>query len=261
MVELGISLGELVVIGGVGVMVVGKQNLPQAFHFLGSQVGRIVGLLQGTRIRADRLAQDKHLRSLQNELRMGLRELDAVKGEFAMAASSRVISGGVMSSASSLNTNNGSSIQNNIQRKNFNNNNVENGKSQIKLNTTSIPSQTSIIDTISSSSSSTLNNTTTNNNTINYIESTRTQSVAAIAEEEWAKSGMSFKARGEMSNSSSSSSSEGGARGGSFLLADVLQQSLIHDQYDRVTQEQDELLQNKVADKIATAKTSKSKDD
>ena len=48
-----------------------------------------MGLLQGAQIRANCFAGLNELRQLQNELRAGLRELDAVKAEIAIAASSR----------------------------------------------------------------------------------------------------------------------------------------------------------------------------
>ena len=61
----------------------GRKDLPPACRALGQQVGRIVGLIQGARLRADRYASDHQLKQLQNEFRSGLRELDAVKAELA----------------------------------------------------------------------------------------------------------------------------------------------------------------------------------
>mmetsp|Transcript_13273 Transcript_13273/g.27257 ORF Transcript_13273/g.27257 Transcript_13273/m.27257 type:complete len:132 (+) Transcript_13273:116-511(+) len=83
-----VSWGELAVLGAVGVAATGKRDLPRACRFVGHQVGRVVGLLRGARARADRFAHHNELRSLQNELRSGLRELDRVKTELAVAASS-----------------------------------------------------------------------------------------------------------------------------------------------------------------------------
>lgn len=90
---LDISWGEILVVGAVGVALTGKKDLPAACRFVGTQVGRLVGLLQGARARADRFAQANELRQLQNELRSGLRELDQVKMELAVAASSRGVIG------------------------------------------------------------------------------------------------------------------------------------------------------------------------
>ena len=42
-----------------------------------------MGLVHGARIRADRFASDHQLKRLQNEFKSGLRELDAVKAELA----------------------------------------------------------------------------------------------------------------------------------------------------------------------------------
>ena len=88
-----ISWGELAVLGAVGVAVTGKRDLPKACRFVGQQLGRVVGLLQGARARADRFAHHNELRALQNELRSGLRELDQVKTELAVAASSQGVMG------------------------------------------------------------------------------------------------------------------------------------------------------------------------
>ena len=77
--------GEIGVLSGIGLVLIGRKDLPVAAHALGRQVGRIVGLLQGARIRADRFATDHQLKQLQNEFKSGLRELDAVKAEMASA--------------------------------------------------------------------------------------------------------------------------------------------------------------------------------
>ena len=80
-----ISWGETVVIIGISVAAIGRKDLPKASKFLGNKVGKVVGLLQGARARADLFAQSNELNALQNELRSGLRELDTVKGELAVA--------------------------------------------------------------------------------------------------------------------------------------------------------------------------------
>ena len=84
----------------------------------------------------------------------------------------------------------------------------------------------------------------------------RSQSVAAVAEEEWEKQGIGFRSRAERgtgywqdSNSStalSNGSTTASIGGASTILADIIQQILIHDQYDRAVMEQDEQLQAKV---------------
>lgn len=76
----------------------------------------------------------------------------------------------------------------------------------------------------------------------------RSHSVAAVAEEEWEKRGIGFKTKAERgtgfwdSPGPNSASSNGSAQvigGGSLLLSNLIQQNLIHDQYDRVVMEQD----------------------
>jgi Sec-independent protein translocase protein TatA len=84
-----ISSGEILVVGAVGIALTGKRDLPAACRFVGSQVGRVVGLLQGARAKADQFAHQHELKQLQNEFRSGLRELDQVKMELALAASTR----------------------------------------------------------------------------------------------------------------------------------------------------------------------------
>ncbi|OEU20181.1 hypothetical protein FRACYDRAFT_153929, partial [Fragilariopsis cylindrus CCMP1102] len=83
-----VSWGEIVIVGSIGIAITGKRDIPKVCHFVGSQLGRVVGLLQGARVRADQFTQHNELKSLQNELRSGLRELDQVKTELAIAASS-----------------------------------------------------------------------------------------------------------------------------------------------------------------------------
>jgi hypothetical protein len=93
MVFLDITWGETFVLTGLGFALIGRKDLPKAAHFLGAQVGRVVGFLQGVRVRADRFTEHHEIRALHNELRSGLRELDAVRVELATAASSRGIVG------------------------------------------------------------------------------------------------------------------------------------------------------------------------
>jgi Sec-independent protein translocase protein TatA len=93
-----ISWGEIAVISAVGIALLGRKDLPPASHTLGYHVGRIVGLLRGARVRADRYTADHSLRQLQNEFKSGLRELDAVKAELAgsMMMDSAGAGGGMM---------------------------------------------------------------------------------------------------------------------------------------------------------------------
>lgn len=82
-----VSWGELAVLIVAGVYLVGKEQLPAGARMVGMQLGRLVGMVQGARIRADRLAGTSELKQLQEQLRAGLREIELVKSEFSMAMS------------------------------------------------------------------------------------------------------------------------------------------------------------------------------
>jgi hypothetical protein len=96
----------------------------------------------------------------------------------------------------------------------------------------------------------------------------RSQTVAAVAEEEWEKRGIGFKTQAERGtgfwDSSVAGVSSSGASGqviggGSLLLADLIQQNLIHDQYDRVVMEQDQEIQAKMDKAEANARSERKK--
>eukprot|EP00558_Chaetoceros_sp_UNC1202_P009526 CAMPEP_0197254012 /NCGR_PEP_ID=MMETSP1429-20130617/67063_1 /TAXON_ID=49237 /ORGANISM="Chaetoceros sp., Strain UNC1202" /LENGTH=195 /DNA_ID=CAMNT_0042716869 /DNA_START=40 /DNA_END=627 /DNA_ORIENTATION=+ len=93
----------------------------------------------------------------------------------------------------------------------------------------------------------------------------RSQSVAAVAEEEWQKQGIGFKARAEQGTGywqdsavaaapTSNGTNSSTMGGGSSLLADLIQQNLIHDQYDRAIMEQDQAVQSRMDAAEARAK-------
>jgi Sec-independent protein translocase protein TatA len=44
------SWGEIFVMTGLCMVLIGRKDLPHASRFVGSQVGRVVGLLQGARM-------------------------------------------------------------------------------------------------------------------------------------------------------------------------------------------------------------------
>ena len=95
----------------------------------------------------------------------------------------------------------------------------------------------------------------------------RSQSVAAVAEEEWEKRGIGFKSIAERrggiqqqhsgldSTTSSSSGGSIGVGGGSVILSNYIRQSLIYDQYERTVREQDEALRSRV-DKVRNERMS-----
>jgi hypothetical protein len=64
-----------------------------------------------------------------------------------------------------------------------------------------------------------------------------------VAEDEWEKQGIGFVSRAEQRGSET-----GAGLSGAKLLSNLIQQSLIFDQHDRVVQEQQEALQSKFDD-------------
>jgi hypothetical protein len=75
----------------------------------------------------------------------------------------------------------------------------------------------------------------------------RSHAVAAVAEEEWQKRGIGFQSRAERGL---------GDATGSVLLSNLYQQTLIHDQHDRVIREQDEALRSRMEQKQKELKKS-----
>ena len=224
---------------------------------------------------------------MQNEFKSGLRELDAVKAELAgsMMSSNRGI-GGMMSQGHN-NTNNLGALTSNVDRKKTS----MVGEGSMKPAGGLQSSSGHIVGVgggiIPQSSSSTTNNMGAeylaaaqqaeeslqgNNNNSAPIATTatilapRSQSVAAVAEEEWEKRGIGFKSIAERSGGiqqqhsgldSTTSSSGGsiGVGGGSVILSNYIRQSLIYDQYERTVREQDEALRSRV-DKVRNERMS-----
>ena len=236
------------------------------------------------------------MKQLQNEFKSGLRELDAVKAELAgsMMSSNRGI-GGMSQGHNNTNTNNNlGALTSNVDRK----------KTSMAVEGSMKPSgglqSSSGHDggvgggIIPQSSSSTTNNMGVeylaaaqqaeeslqgNNNNYNNssapiattatILAPRSQSVAAVAEEEWEKRGIGFKSIAERSGGiqqqqhsgldSTTTSSSGGSigvgGGGSVILSNYIRQSLIYDQYERTVREQDEALKSRV-DKVRNERMS-----
>lgn len=75
----------------------------------------------------------------------------------------------------------------------------------------------------------------------------RSHAVAAVAEEEWQKRGIGFQSRAERGM---------GDATGSALLSNLYQQTLIHDQHDRVIREQDDALRSRIEQKQSEMKES-----
>jgi Sec-independent protein translocase protein TatA len=200
-----VSWGEITVVVGLGLAIIGRKDLPRASRTLGTQVGRVVGLLQGARARADRYASQNELRQLQNELRSGLRELDAVKSELAVSITGRGLMGRSLGSMVS-----GANKQM-----------VPSLPAASAMSYADAPERQPQLEPLAPEA----------------------QSIAAVAEEEWEKQGIAFKSKAE---SGAGLANYDPSTSGSVMLANILTQSLIFDQYDRAVREQDRALQTKV---------------
>ena len=210
---LEVSWGELALLTGLGMVLAGKKDLPQAARLVGTQLGRVVGLLQGARARADRFAAQSELQQLQHELRAGLRELDAVKAEMALSMSP---------SRGSVGRNVGVPSAN---------------RSQPVAGATSIAAATA---STRPSASPLLTSTTTPLESSHMPLPPEKQTIAAVAEEEWKRQGIDFAARAERGQHLVNVQ-----QSGSVKLSYLLHESLVFSQYDRVVQQQEEALQSK----------------
>lgn len=217
-----VSWGEIFVLTGATVLLVGKKDLPVACNFLGTQIGRAVGLLQGARIRADRFAQHHELKALQNELRSGLRELDAVKSEMVLATSNvagRSLGSTVQSANRKIPPKFVPPTSEQSNHKNILQNEGPIIRSKTEPNSYQMNYASSVMDHSQYDKDAT-------SLPLRKL-APRSHSVRAVAEEEWERRGIGFKSRAEQ-----------GGNNGSSLLSSIIQHSLIHDQYDRAVQEE-----------------------
>ncbi len=244
--------GEIGVLSGIGLVLIGRKDLPVAAHALGRQVGRIVGLLQGARIRADRFATDHQLKQLQNEFKSGLRELDAVKAEMASAmVTSRGIGGqrgGLGATVPGVNKKKEMSTLESPNAATLTSQHHEHAS----LQSPQIPSIGA--DYLAAAKNAELSQSSPPLSNVDGDSmrelAPRSQSVAAVAEEEWEKQGIGFRSIAERGRYSEIPEDERGLStlngGGSSILSNYLRQSLIYDQYERTVREQDEALRSRV---------------
>lgn len=227
---LDVSWGEIIVLTGVSFVLIGRKDLPHAARTAGQQIGRIVGLIQGARLRADRFATDHQLKQLQNEFKSGLRELDAVKAELAgsMMNAGGSHRGSMLHNNSSSNNNLGALVSGVDRKKTptINNTMPEVGAiggaaavaaQQSMAMMTSEGNDSSDAPTMTIASSTSLSMGAEYLAAAQQAESTsqshsppiasdiitsirlapRNQSVAAVAEEEWEKRGIGFRSVAE----------------------------------------------------------------
>mmetsp|Transcript_30963 Transcript_30963/g.35554 ORF Transcript_30963/g.35554 Transcript_30963/m.35554 type:complete len:322 (-) Transcript_30963:10-975(-) len=218
-----VSWGEIALVGVVGITITGKRDMPRVCNFVGNQLGRVVGLLQGARVRADQFTQHNELKSLQNQLRSGLRELDQVKTEMAIAASSRGVMGRSLGSTTmSANKNNNNYNYNNerkIESSLMSKEQISPTEFSSSFQPTSAPASMAInynttknneqktigiedfdFHTISDNSNDGDGNDNDNENQQQQqplLSSSVTQTERAVMEEEWEKQGIGFRSRAE----------------------------------------------------------------
>ena len=251
-----VSWGELLVVTGLGFALVGKKDLPKAAGFVGTRVGRVVGLLQGARARADSFAQQTELQQLHNELKSGLRELDAVKSEMAVAMSSRGMRGIGPSAAFSSPTTMSSrtvlkSPQPQPQQVSFGSPGATAGPTSPPAAASTSLSSTSILPSTSNSISAQHLPTSGDHHQSSPVRALPppSQTIGAVAEDEWDKQGIGFRSRAERGVGLAGYNEDDAnnpLNSGSSILANIYKHNLIFDQYDRVVQEQDEILQSKM---------------
>lgn len=224
------SLGEIVVVFGLGVALAGKKDLPKVANYVGTQVGRLVGTLQGARARADRYAANNELRQLQNELRAGLRELDAVRSEMAVSMSpSRGMIGRELGATV------GSA------------NRIPPGAASSTLQTGSNSSQQAAFQegqaVVPCSPDSSVSSPLTPSPGSLPELPPENETIGAVAEYQWKQQGIHFTSKAEMGSGANLADVQ---QSGSAILSGILQESLIFSQYDRLVQEQQIALQSKV---------------
>jgi hypothetical protein len=91
------------------------------------------------------------------------------------------------------------------------------------------------------------------NDAFHFNLAPRSQSVAAVAEEEWEKRGIGFQSIAERGTFGSTANfheidnrAGSAVGGGATILSNFMRQALIYDQYERTVREQDEALRSRV---------------
>lgn len=232
-------------VGVVGAAVTGRKDLPRTFHFVGSQVGRVVGLLQGARARADQFAAQNELRQLQNELRSGLRELDQVRMELAVAASSQGIVGRNLGAMTpSANRDFKAPISNATAGLVDASPSVSTSGPQGLMGKSAGAPPLSKSNTSDSSAESFSFDLPTSNEPI-PLASLAAHSEMAALEDEWEKQGIGYQTRAEQIFKEQAKSI-GGPASGSQVLEALIKQNLLWDQYERVVSEQESQVQGRI---------------
>lgn len=281
-----ISWGEIFVVGAVGIAMTGRRDLPAACRFVGTQLGRVVGLLQGARARADQFAHQNELKQLQNEFRSGLRELDQVRMELAVAASSQGMIGRGLGATTASANRVGRSVTPSVASSHlatFPNSSVSPPTSSSATNVPVLSGLPPSVETSASLISNSPHATPTKNDStkkavpsmdlfdFHVVEdkddkstsdkdatspSVVTHTERAVMEEEWEKQGIGFRAMAEqgqwkppISSHGSTTSWDTSKATGSELLEYLERQCLIFDQYDRAVAKEDRAVQERMLQK------------
>jgi hypothetical protein len=192
---------------------------------------------------------------LQNELRSGLRELDQVKTELAVAASTQGMMGrtlGATTASANRNTNSRATATTSAATTA-----TTTTTWQTKYRSASLPPATS-----SSAAATRIPSTTSTTTTISsqqqqqqqqqqYTLPPAIQTERAVMEDEWEKQGIGFRSRAEQmgtnnNNNNNNTSSSDNTKTGSELLEHLIKQNLIFDQYERVVGEQEAQMQERM---------------
>ena len=236
---------------GVGFAMSGKRDIPRAAHWVGRQVGRLVGLVQGAQARADQFASKNEMSVMQNQFRSGLRDLDAVRAEVTSTLM-RPVMGRQLGSTVPSGANQHSRPVTRL------------GPANPPLTTTTTSTASalaagatsSLMDSAavsSSSSSSFLDDSSSSSSTaaphssssLEHLMAPTQHTIGAITEEEWARQGMDFKSRAEQGiglQQQLQQQAYDPSTCSSVLLSNLLQQSLVYDQYDRVQHQHNQVL-------------------
>jgi Sec-independent protein translocase protein TatA len=269
------SWGEIFVVTGLSIALIGRHDLPKAAYYIGQQTGRLVGVLQGARVRMNQYTNaQSDLTQLRAEVQSGLRELDHVRAELLTSLSTRNIIGrdsvSTVSNAVTTTTATAAPGVSSLQQQP-----IQNPYSNTKL----LPLPTNASSSLSNSPSfiypsshqSLPSNGNIRSSPLSLSSSNKNQRIGAIAEDVWLEQGIAFQSRAERgvgvagwsvtnkinnnehwpyesTNSNTSSTTFGSA--GSYLLTKIHQEILIHDQHDHVIYEQDNAVQSRVAEAL-----------
>jgi hypothetical protein len=94
-----ISLGEALVVVSAAGMLLGRRELVAGARFLGVGFGRVVGLLQGARLRYEEKSQGTELYNLHRTVKRGLDDMGTIGSDLASIRSGNVQSMSKMSAA------------------------------------------------------------------------------------------------------------------------------------------------------------------